>query len=131
MYYNVNIMTLCSVLVATGLLSVSESAKNVGNQSASQPKIVTVRLALLQVLFMLEDDGGFDLRRAYGNDVIDTPNLDRLAGMGTTFDAAYTTVSSCSPSRASLMTGLPTHQNGMFGLQVRGSIGCYVSRHSI
>ncbi len=37
-------------------------------------------------------------------------------GSGVVFDAAYTSVSSCSPSRASILSGIPTHQNGMFGL---------------
>jgi len=32
------------------------------------------------------------------------------------FTQAFTSVSSCSPSRASLLTGLPSHQNGMYGL---------------
>jgi N-sulfoglucosamine sulfohydrolase len=67
------------------------------------------------VLFLFEDDGGFALG-AYGDKVSQTPHLDALAARGTVFDQAYTSVSSCSPSRASLLTGLPTHQNGQFGL---------------
>ena len=43
-------------------------------------------IAKRNVLFLLEDDGGFDLG-CYGNDVINTPALDRLAAMGTVFDA--------------------------------------------
>jgi N-sulfoglucosamine sulfohydrolase len=66
-------------------------------------------------LFLFEDDGGFALG-AYGDKVIPTPNLDALAARGLTFDNAYTSVSSCSPSRASLLSGIPTHQNGQFGL---------------
>lgn len=68
------------------------------------------------ILFMLEDDGSMDLG-VFGNNVIGTPNVDALAAAGTTFDNAYTTVSSCSPSRASIMSGLPTHQSGQYGLQ--------------
>ncbi len=67
------------------------------------------------VLFLFEDDGGFALG-AYGDAAIKTPHLDALAARGTTFDNAFTSVSSCSPSRASLLSGIPTHQNGQFGL---------------
>ena len=45
-----------------------------------------------------------------------TPNLDALGANGTVFDRAYSTVSSCSPSRSALLTGMPTHQNGILGL---------------
>ncbi|XP_010138271.1 PREDICTED: N-sulphoglucosamine sulphohydrolase-like, partial [Buceros rhinoceros silvestris] len=47
---------------------------------------------------------------------IRTPNLDALARRGVVFQNAFTSVSSCSPSRASILTGLPQHQNGMYGL---------------
>ena len=53
----------------------------------------------------------------FGNAAIATPHLDALAARGTAFDRFHTTVSSCSPSRASLMSGLPTHENGMYGLE--------------
>src|SRR5262249_32813209 len=53
----------------------------------------------------------------YGNKVIRTPNLDGLAKNGVRFANGYATVASCSPSRASLYTGLYTHQSGQYGLQ--------------
>lgn len=56
------------------------------------------------VLFIAVDD----LRpeaHASGSDVIKTPNLDRIAARGTTFDRAYCQQAVCSPSRSSLMTG--------------------------
>lgn len=58
----------------------------------------------LNVLFIAVDD----LRpeaHASGSDVIRTPNLDRLAARGTTFERAYCQQAVCSPSRSSLMTG--------------------------
>ncbi|XP_033214400.1 N-sulphoglucosamine sulphohydrolase isoform X2 [Belonocnema kinseyi] len=54
--------------------------------------------------------------RSYLNTICQTPNLDKLAKESLVFNNAYTSVSSCSPSRASLLTGLPSHQNGMYGL---------------
>jgi N-sulfoglucosamine sulfohydrolase len=68
------------------------------------------------ILFLLEDDGSMDLG-FYGNKNIQTPNLDALAKTGTIFTSAFTHVSSCSPSRSALLSGLPSHQNGMYGLQ--------------
>ena len=56
------------------------------------------------VLVMLVDDGGFQMP-VYGDSKVDTPNIDSLAARGLTFSNAYTSVSSCSPSRAALLTG--------------------------
>jgi N-sulfoglucosamine sulfohydrolase len=67
------------------------------------------------VLLIIADDQGRDLA-AYGNPVLRTPNLDRLAGRGTLFTNAFATVSSCSPSRSVIYTGLYSHSNGMYGL---------------
>ncbi|XP_074870270.1 N-sulfoglucosamine sulfohydrolase [Carettochelys insculpta] len=67
------------------------------------------------VLLFLADDGGFE-SGVYNNSAIHTPNLEALARRSLVFQNAFTSVSSCSPSRASLLTGLPQHQNGMYGL---------------
>lgn len=53
---------------------------------------------------------------AYRNRICQTPNLDALAKNSLIFNNAFTSVSSCSPSRAALLTGQPSHQNGMYGL---------------
>ncbi len=68
------------------------------------------------VVLIIADDLGLDLG-CYGNTVIRTPNLDGLAKKGVRFSRAFATVASCSPSRASLFTGLYTHQSGQYGLQ--------------
>ncbi len=57
------------------------------------------------VLFIAIDDLRPELG-AYGNTVIQTPHLDRLAEEGATFMRAYVQQAVCNPSRASLMTGL-------------------------
>lgn len=53
---------------------------------------------------------------AYRNRIVQTPNLDQLAKKSLIFNNAFASVSSCSPSRASILTGMPSHQNGMYGL---------------
>lgn len=67
------------------------------------------------VLLLISDDQGLDLG-CYGVSV-HTPRIDALARQGTRFTHGYAAVSSCSPSRAVINTGLYTHQNGMYGLQ--------------
>lgn len=66
------------------------------------------------ILLVVSDDQGLDLGCL--GVAIKTPNLDALAGRGTLFTQAFAAVSSCSPSRAVLYTGLYAHQNGMYGL---------------
>ena len=67
------------------------------------------------VLLLVSDDQGLDLG-CYGVP-IRTPRIDALARSGTRFTQGFAAVSSCSPSRAVINTGLYTHQNGMYGLQ--------------
>jgi arylsulfatase A-like enzyme len=63
------------------------------------------------VIIILNDDMGFSDIGCYGGE-IDTPNLDRLAANGLRYSQFYNTAR-CSPSRASLLTGLHPHQTGI------------------
>jgi arylsulfatase A-like enzyme len=60
----------------------------------------------MNVLFILTDDLGWHDTGPYGNAVIDTPNLNRFASESCRFDQAYAACCVCSPTRASIMTGL-------------------------
>lgn len=55
----------------------------------------------------------------YGHSV-PTPNLQRLAGEGVLFRKAFCTAPTCSPSRASFLSGMYPHSAGMLGLAHRG-----------
>jgi arylsulfatase A-like enzyme len=67
------------------------------------------------VLITADDLGWHDLS-CTGNTNIETPNIDRLATDGVRFTNAFVTSSSCSPSRASLITGQYPHTHGVDGL---------------
>ena len=62
------------------------------------------------VVFILTDDHRFDFMGFTGKvPWLETPNLDRLAAQGAYFPNTYVTTALCSPSRASILTGLYSH----------------------
>lgn len=73
-------------------------------KSAPKPKY--------NVLFIASDDLRPELG-AYGNSIIKTPNIDRIAARGTRFDNAYAQYPVCNPSRTSLLTGRYPTQTGV------------------
>lgn len=60
-------------------------------------------------LFIFSDEHTREITGCYGNETIETPNIDRLAAQGTRFDNAYTNCPICVPARASLATGRYVH----------------------
>ena len=67
------------------------------------------------ILYIMSDDHAYQAISAYGSVVsrfAPTPNIDRIAREGMRFDRSFVENSLSSPSRACLITGLYSHQNG-------------------
>lgn len=73
------------------------------NSSRKQPNI----------LFIFTDDHAVQSISAYGSKINKTPNIDRIADEGVTFDRCYCCNSICAPSRAAILTGKHSHANGL------------------
>ncbi|MCP4456001.1 MAG: sulfatase-like hydrolase/transferase, partial [Planctomycetes bacterium] len=69
------------------------------------------------VIFIADDQGMGDLS-CYGHPTLKTPHIDRLAEEGMLFESAFLTISSCSPTRCSLLTGRYPHNTGAEDLHV-------------
>ena len=63
-------------------------------------------------IILIADDIGYDDLGCYGSLDARTPHIDSLAREGMRFSNAFLTASSCSPSRASIITGRYPHNNG-------------------
>src|SRR5215218_9096830 len=60
------------------------------------------------IVFILADDLGYGEVGCYGQRVIRTPHIDRLAAEGMKFTRCYAGANVCAPSRCALMTGRHT-----------------------
>src|SRR5688572_3874623 len=60
------------------------------------------------IIFILADDLGYGDLGCYGQKMIQTPHIDRLASQGLRFTNCYAGSTVCAPSRCALMTGLHT-----------------------
>ena len=67
------------------------------------------------VILILADDLGYGDLGVYGNRVIRTPNIDRLASEGVRFTDFYACSAVCAPSRAGLLTGRYPFRTGIIG----------------
>jgi arylsulfatase A-like enzyme len=95
-----------AVLVAAGALSSFTGCSD----SASPPPIPP------NIVLITADDLGWRDLGCFGDEQVQTPNLDTLCEAGVRFTNAFVTASSCSASRASLLTGQYPHTNGVDGL---------------
>ncbi|MEP2237969.1 MAG: sulfatase [Maribacter sp.] len=92
--FKIKIVLICAL--NSLIFSCKEIDKTVDNQ---RPNIV----------FIIADDVNWNDLGAYGNNIVQTPNIDQLAEDGMLFTQAFLTTSSCSPSRTSIISGLYPH----------------------
>ncbi|MBI3469631.1 MAG: sulfatase [Planctomycetes bacterium] len=81
--------------------------------AASSAVFAAERAARPNVVIFLADDLGQRDLGCYGSTFYETPHLDRLAKAGARFSDAYAACPVCSPTRASLMTGLWPQRTGI------------------
>jgi N-acetylglucosamine-6-sulfatase len=83
-------------------------------QRASSPVQSLARIAGTtprNVVFILSDDHRHDAMGFMGHAIVRTPSLDRIAQRGVHLRNAFVTTALCSPSRATILTGLYAHQH--------------------
>lgn len=71
------------------------------------------------ILFIMSDDHAAHAISAYGSQVNETPQIDRIANEGARFDNCFCTNSICAPSRAVILSGVHSHLNGVLTLADR------------
>ena len=84
------------------LLVLPVSSQPVKHQNRVKPNII----------FILVDDFGWNQLGCYGSEIVDTPNLDKLARDGAKFTSAYA-MPQCSPTRAAFLSGKYPARSGM------------------
>lgn len=67
------------------------------------------------IIFIMTDDQPANEMSCYGNQILQTPNMDRIASGGTRFNHCFCTNSLCAPSRATILTGCYSSINGITG----------------
>lgn len=73
---------------------------------------MSIATARPNLLFVMSDDHAAHAISAYGSAVNQTPNIDRIAQEGARLDRVFCTNSSCTLSRATILTGTYSHVNG-------------------
>jgi len=77
--------------------------------SAAPATLLAQQTKKRNIVFILADDHRWDFLSCMGHPWVKTPNIDRLAARGVLCENAFVTSSLCSPSRASILTGVYPH----------------------
>ncbi len=87
-----------------------------GATALAFPNLISTRCAATKqpnILFIMSDDHAEQAISCYGSQLVQTPNIDRIAHEGIRFQNSFVTNSICAPSRAVLLTGKYSHLNGL------------------
>jgi N-acetylglucosamine-6-sulfatase len=108
------LIALLSLLVSTLLVrtSAAQSQRRQASRAASLQLQRTPGAKPRNVIFILVDDHRYDaMGFLQGQKFLETPRLDAMAREGAHLRNAFVTTALCSPSRASILTGLYAHQH--------------------
>jgi arylsulfatase A-like enzyme len=75
-------------------------------------QVATAAFGKPNIIFFLADDQRDDVLGCYGNELIQTPTIDRLAAEGVRFENVFCEVPICAASRSTLFTGLSQRTHG-------------------
>lgn len=103
---------------ANELITANELALGENTNPAKNPNIIVI----------LADDLGYGDVGVYGNQTLDTPNIDQLAADGVRMTSFYSSAPICSPSRAGLLTGRYPVRSGI--MQAMGAAGDSFAREA-
>ncbi|MDB4345849.1 arylsulfatase [bacterium] len=101
-----------SLVIASVILSLSAACSAANKATAEKPSVVSQSKP--NVILIYADDLGIGLLGCYGQEIISTPYIDRLAAEGMKFNNYYGGVL-CAPARWSLLTGMHDGRQGGWG----------------
>ncbi len=89
----------------TEIMTRRDFLPTIGAAAVAAPAIHAQPTQRPNIIILFADDLGYGDLSCYGNPVIRTPHLDRMASEGTRFTSFYAAAAVCTPSRAGLLTG--------------------------
>ena len=96
-------ITTFLLITCTAILLIVPEKNGICGENGKKPNVI----------FILTDDQRWDCLSCEGHPCLQTPNMDRLAKEGARFANMFVTTSLCSPSRASMLSGLYAHSHGV------------------
>ena len=97
--------TFIKLAGAAGIATSEQPAASFGLAANAQPR---------QAIVILGESVRYDMLNCNARTGLHTPNLDRMAAKGISFDCAYNCQPVCAPARSALWTGLYPHSNGVW-----------------
>ncbi|MGJ8723371.1 MAG: sulfatase-like hydrolase/transferase [Roseibacillus sp.] len=96
------------------VLSTAFGALILANGATAKDKVKEKETSKPNFVIVVADDMGWGDSGTYGNELIKTPNMDRMAAKGVKFTQCYSACGVCSPSRSAILTGRTPYRNGVW-----------------